>query len=78
VLFDRDIQNAVVAAAVNKVEEEGACAVVEKNAKKVLNLIESFNVPAPTAVVILDFALYVLCTLLIDEGWIEIKPGGCN
>jgi len=68
-----DLRQEIVTAAVAEVEKRGLGSVVEQKAKEVLGFMGSFEIDVPTAVVVLDYALFAVCTWIVDQGFIEVK-----
>jgi len=73
-----DLKREIVAAAVNEVVGEGLWDVAQENALKILDFVKDFEAGIPTAVVALDYALYLLCMWAVEEGVVKVEPSNVN
>jgi len=76
--MDNTIRQEIVAAAIAEVEKTGMRSVMEEKAKEVIDFMERAGIDIPTAIVALDFALFVLCVWVLDQGYVEVKPADVN
>jgi len=72
------IRRTIVKAAIDEVKKEGLEETVTLKATEVLDFVGGLDIDIPTAIVTLDFVLFMLCKGALDHGYVEMSLKNVN